>query len=200
MYSRTVVIVARTHIDVNSTRYMLEHSMRVVAFVALGILATIGANTADACSFARGYEVAKPPSRFLVGRETPAPRPPHVSVHSLRRGYGVPDGGSCNDAGTLTVRLEGPIDPNIAGYTFRLVDGAFPDSIFPEAVIKPIDLGDGILGFRFVWLDLAQGSTDLASINATVEVRQISNDGAEGDATLLYVLDPGGSSLGRSSG
>lgn len=172
--------------------------MKAATLVAFASLMLTCPGTADACSFAPGYEIAEPPSRIHAGQHTSTLEPPDVSIYTLRRGYGIPDGGSCNDAGILTVRIEGEIAADVAGYTFQLVDGSFPDTAFPDALILPVDFGDGLRGFTFIWLDLARRSTRLTSIDATVAVRQISRSGAESEATLLHFHDPGGSSLARS--
>ena len=171
--------------------------MKKLALPAIITMALGATNAAVACSFGPGYEIAKPPSGFLVQRESFVPQPPRVSLLALERAYGVADGASCNDAGILTILLEGGTHPDIAGYAFRVVDGVFPDGVFPEAIVLPVDIGDGMQGFRFVWLDLAVGSDELAPIVAEIEVRQIARNGTEGEPASLFINDPGGSSLAR---
>lgn len=171
--------------------------MKAIVVAILGVASLCIGDDAAACSFAPGYEIAKPPSRFPAEWSSSSLAPPSVSLFSLHRGFGVPDGTSCTDAGILAVLLE-RADPDIAGYTFELVDGTFPDRVLPEAIITPVDYEDGKRGFTFIWLDLPRGSTVLKPIDATIEVRQISTAGVESEPALLHVRDPGGSSLDPS--
>lgn len=171
--------------------------MKNLALPAVVAIVLCVTDTAVACSFAPGYEIVQPPSGFLVERESFIPAAPRVSLLSLERAYGVADGASCNDAGILTVLLEGGTHPDIAGYEFRVVSGSFPDEVLPEAIIMPVDIGNGMRGFRFVWLDLMVGSDHLEPITVEIKVRQIARDGVEGEPASLFINDPGGSSLAR---
>src|SRR5690606_29702979 len=99
--------------------------------------------------------------------------------------------GSCSDAGILTIVTEDRPHPEITGYLFRVTSGSFPDVVFPDAVVAPIDFGNGERGFRFVWLDLPSGQRKVKKIDATVEVSLVSRSGRKGPPKIFHIVHQG---------
>lgn len=103
---------------------------------------------ADACSFTRGFEIVKPQAHPQQPNfHPPAPR---VSVKSVKRGYDDGNFGSCSDARIIEIVTEDDAHFEVLGYTFAVVEGGFPDDVFPDAVLAPIDFKKVGRGFRFV--------------------------------------------------
>lgn len=164
--------------------------MRIdILLIATVLLSTFAASDANACSPMRGYKIVKPVS--YPYREDFIPPPPHVVVEKLTRGFDDGNPGSCSDGGSLMLVVDDRPHPDVIGYTFRIRSGSFPDDVFPDAVLAPVDLGHGKLGFTFWWLDWLQGQRRSVPIDVTVEVRRVAGSGKESEPLLLHILHPG---------
>lgn len=150
-------------------------------------------SSAVACDFPYGWELGPPPLTPALEGEIP-PDAPRIEVLSLERGFNDGQPFSCSDAGILTLVVRGPDSGRRAGYLFELVESrdAFPDQVLPDLVIAPIELGDGLKGFRFVWLDLPHGQRTLSPVDVVIEVRLIVRPGLVSEPTRVEVKHPGG--------
>ena len=143
-----------------------------------------------ACSFGAGYTIAQPPVTSHRGEGGP-PSAPTINLVSLKRGFDDGNGGSCSDAGVLELEVGG-FDPSETwGLRLELVEGGFPESVFPEEYVLPIQ-ENGRYTLRFVWLDLPHGQRQTSPIGATIAVWQISGNGLESEPTFIEVMHPGG--------
>lgn len=163
---------------------------KIALSVSIALMALLAFGDAQACSFARGYEIVRP--KTYPHDKDFVPPAPIGSVKALKRGFNDGDGASCSDAGILTIAIEHRAHPEILGYSFRITSGSFPDAVFPDAVLAPIDLADGERGFRFIWLDVPQNRQKAERIDATVEVRLVSRSGEESEPRVLHIMHEGG--------
>jgi hypothetical protein len=147
--------------------------------VIFGLL--ISSNT-FACSFAPTTE-----EFVLDNSDAPAPSTPIFVVKSINRGFDDGDGGSCSDAGILTLKIASPIEANV-GYIFEISEGTFDDKIFYDAPIKSSEFAkEGT--FTFIWLDGESDSQE--PINITVEITPVAKSGAKGKPAHLKITHPG---------
>jgi hypothetical protein len=147
------------------------------------------ADPALGCSFAAGYR------EFAAGSDTPpaadaAVVTPRMYVDELRRGYDDGNFASCSDAGILTIVIQDGAAAQDLGFDFILESGAFPDAVLPERIVSPIELGDGLWGFSFVWLDLPAGKAEVDPIDVRIAVRAVSIRQQWGEKVFLDVQDP----------
>lgn len=59
---------------------------------------------------------------------------PKVSVHSINRGYGDGNPGSCSDAGVIALL----VGDSKLGYRVRVVSGNVDRYTFPDALMAPL--------------------------------------------------------------
>jgi len=153
-------------------------------------------NHAGACSFAPGFETARP-TGLGIERIEDEQFPPPLLVPLLQRGSDDGNYASCSDAGVLTFILRERTNLAIGGYELVLVDGEFPSAdLFPDSPILPVDLGDDEVGFRFVWLDLPYGRSTLEPIDVTIEIRRLSRATVSKPITI-HIEHQGGSARVR---
>ena len=147
------------------------------------------ASSVLACSFAPGYrDFALSSTR--VPNTGPTPPDPDVSLLSVERGYDDGNGGSCSDAGVITLEVGvTDFDPNI-GYIVAVESGNFPKGVLPDGIISPVNLADGRMGFYFVWGDFSDLGYGKESIDAVLLVRSVSSTGIESDAIKIQIKDP----------
>jgi hypothetical protein len=157
----------------------------------------LAGSNALACSFGPGYELRRPPTLVRERVEAEGYAPP-VLAPNLQRGSHDGDPASCSDAGVLVFSLGEQPDRSVDGYEFRLVSGVFPDTVeFPEFPVQPIELREGVLGFRFVWLDLPARRYFLEPIEVVIEVRRHSTLGEVSRPTTIAIEHQGGSFRNR---
>ena len=147
----------------------------------LAALALVSPWSAEACSFRQGFALFE-----LSSTKTPLsgkpPAAPEVSFVKVKRGYDDGDGGSCSDAGILTIGLVESEAKRGVGYSLEVISGAIDDEeFFGNAYFSPIGHMEGGLGFYFVWLDGG------GAIDAVIEIRSVSATGVVGDATRIVV-------------
>lgn len=161
---------------------------RIMAFVNAFLIALFPLDS-SACSFAPGYRTFE-----LISTQPPNSGPPPItpglSVHSIERGTDDGNFASCSDAGILTILIDIPEPARNLGFLFELESGSFPDKVLPDEVVAPVDLGDGLLGFYFVWLDRPAASSGVEAIDVRVSVRAISPTMVEGPKVFLDNRDP----------
>lgn len=164
--------------------------MKAYRFFLAGLFLIYAGMPARACSFAPGYTAARPSLEWSTPRG-PRPPKPAARVVSLKRGFDDGNGGSCSDAGVLTIGVTP--DEDTSGYLLKLVKGRFPDQVtFPDYYISPIRIKGGV-GFRFVWLDWAPEVPTPKPIDLEISITQISNRGRLSRPTILHVISGGGS-------
>ena len=156
----------------------------IVGLFLIGVTAP-----AFACSFAgQGYTAAIPGFGWSIPKGARPPKP-IAKVVSPKRGYDDGNGGSCSDAGVLTIGVKP--GPETTGYLLKLVKGKFPDEVeFPDYYIWPIHIKSG-WGFVFVWLDWSYQTESAKPINVEIGVSQINVNGRVSKPTILHVVDPG---------
>jgi hypothetical protein len=96
---------------------------------------------------------------YLDEHDEPVPAIPKatVAILSVSRGR-VGPGDSCEDAGTITVRITWPRNSayalNDMGFYFRVAAGNLPDGAIPLEPITPIRVDGQRTEFLFPWLDV----------------------------------------------
>jgi len=120
-------------------------------------------------------------------RSDKKPSAPIFEVKGIKRGYDDGNGGSCSDAGMITLSpLEDPDKFGVTvAYTFKLVEGEFEDSLFPQ---EPVSSRIGT-SFTFIWFD---GSNEHQEpINFKIEIRGVSPSGVKSEPSYLQITHPG---------
>jgi len=84
---------------------------------------------AIACSFAPGYEPLRVSSAY---QSKFVPDKPYALISSVRRGFDDGNGGSCSDAGILTVKIDDSNPAHKTAYKFKVLDNELFSSIFPS--------------------------------------------------------------------
>jgi hypothetical protein len=154
--------------------------MRIALTFALCCAVAGQADFAMACTLARGFAIAKPPS--VVSRPSAdQPAALHITVGRFERAYSD-DSPSCSAYGLIDFVLDAP-PPYGSGFRFRRQSGELPFTL-PELDIAPVGLT-----FRFRWLDLEPGQRRLRTIDSVIE---ISLDGRESEPTAIHVQHAGG--------
>jgi hypothetical protein len=94
--------------------------------------------------------------------------------------------------GVLTLEL----DPRSIGptevYSFELAGGTLPNGLLPGGYVRSVEIGDGRQGFRFYWLDLAPGATQLVPLDAVIRINRSTFAGVRSEPMVLDVVDSGG--------
>ena len=139
-------------------------------------------NPAIACSFAPGYEPLRVSSAY---QSNFVPDKPHALVTSVRRGYDDGNGGSCSDAGILTIKIDDSNPSNKTAYKFKVLDNEVFSSIFPTEPVMISPLERESEEMFFVWFDL--GETQGKEMRFTLEIVAVSPTGAESEPFQLVV-------------
>lgn len=161
-------------------------------------LSIVSANPTFACSFASGTDRFIPDLEYWEPLPGPAQKgkkgdywekipAPIVRNINITRGTEAP-GSSCNDAGTLTLKVSLPSQSNYSiadfGVYFRVIQGTAPDEIFPD-----IPLVGEIKGkkseFFLAWLD--GHPTQHKPIDLTVEVFFVSTGLNVGSSSTIKI-------------
>ena len=157
---------------------------------ALLLVLTASSNVL-ACSFAPGYQQFRFSENRVIGTGE-APPTPTVSVGAIKRGFDDGNFASCSDAGVLTLVVESHKRYDTTGYLFRLESGSLGSTEFLGEYLAPIELDDGIYGFRIVWLDWTRGQRRTAPVSARLAVRAVSATGVESGEIVVDIRHPGG--------
>jgi len=163
---------------------MIGVSTKNMMKIAITFIALFFTQVTWSCSFgSRFNSFLKDPSY----RSDKKPSAPIFEVKYIKRGYDDGNGGSCSDAGMIT--LAPKENPNKFGvtvaYTFKLVEGEFDDSIFPR---EPVFSRNG-KNFTFIWFDGSKVHQE--PINIKIEIRAISPSGVESEPSYLRITHPG---------
>jgi hypothetical protein len=121
-----------------------------------------------------------------------ASTPPPLRLQTFERG--VDDGRTetCANFGTLSFVIDATVLRLSDAYRFKVLSGALPVEIFPNALIAPVSLRDGQWGFTFHWQDLRLGGRTLEPLDAIVTAQSVSETGAVSASTAFRIRDPGG--------
>ena len=157
--------------------------------IIVTLLLSITCIDAGACSFARGFEDFIPkPSRNPDDR---APSTPVAKVVEIKRGFNDGNGGSCSDAGIISIQFDEVNPVEKTGYKFRISKGSFNSRVIPTGPVMPTHFGEGNSMF-FVWLD---GSNNYQEpINFTLEIVAVFDNDRESKPYYLEVVHAGGKS------
>jgi hypothetical protein len=145
-----------------------------------------------ACSFAptfQQFEGNRPAFERLRSRVESTELPlPSVQVIGLQRGI-ASDGFSCDDAGTLKIRLTWPRNgiykPSDVGFYFRVISGRTPDQIFPLHPIAPRQWNDYTAEVAFHWLD--GHPSEHGALNFRLEVIPVNKGLELGPAAVVDI-------------
>ncbi|WP_143731037.1 hypothetical protein [Microbulbifer sp. GL-2] len=123
----------------------------------------------------------------ITGEEAEAPERPNFELKSIKRGFYDGNGGSCSDAGMITLKNISKNSRDV-GYKFSIVEGAFEDTIFGDNPIVPSNFVEES-EFTFIWFD---GHTDEQEpFEITIEITPVSKSGSTGESARLIVAHPG---------
>jgi hypothetical protein len=147
-----------------------------------------GAAESIACSLGGAEQPFK--VRAALSEESDPPPLPKAEVVLVTRGT-APPGSSCEDAGSISIRVSFPSDAQYdlasVGFRFEQVRGVAPDVIFPRGAWSAVPENGTVL-FTFFWLD---GAPDQQQrLDLTVAIRAVTRDGATSEPSLLHVVDP----------
>lgn len=137
---------------------------------------------AIACSFAPGYEPLRVSSAY---QSNFVPDKPYALITSVRRGYDDGNGGSCSDAGILTIKIDDSNPANRTAYKFKVLDNEAFSSIFPSEPVMIAPLERESSEMYFVWFDL--GETQGKEMDFTLEIIAVSPSGEESEPFQLVV-------------
>ena len=139
-------------------------------------------NPAIACSFVPGYEPLRVTSAY---QSNFVPDKPYALISSVRRGLDDGNGGSCSDAGILTIKIDDSNPTHKTAYKFKVLDNELFSSIFPSepVMISPLEIKTGEM--FFVWFDL--GETKGKKMNFTLEIVAVAPSGTESEPFELAV-------------
>lgn len=138
-----------------------------------------------ACSFAPGYQFFKSTSTYL-GDSIPVK--PIVSVVSIQRGFDDGHGGSCSDAGIITLKFEDSNSIYKTAYRFSVVDSELFSGVFPEEAVTFAYPERNKREMYFVWFDL--GETRPEKLSFKLEVTAVSASGHESTPVLVAISEP----------
>jgi hypothetical protein len=125
------------------------------------------------------------PELELEGREVLPTTAPSVRVASISRGRLAKRGeSSCVETASITIAVRDDSPSLPFAYSFRLVDGALPDSIFPSGLFVGSSNGEGERLFVFYWPDLGESPRPF---EAEIEVRAHSRRGTPGPASIVVL-------------
>lgn len=151
---------------------------------AIALIAPLFAQSVWGCSFGQMFD------SFLEDpfyRSNKKPSAPIFELKGIKRGKNDGIGGSCSDAGMITLAPKEELNKvgvSVA-YTFKLVEGEFEDNIFPQEPVSS-RLGNN---FTFIWFD---GSNEHQEpIDIKVEIRAVSPSGVKSEASYLRITHPG---------
>ena len=157
--------------------------------IILVLLLLVTCLDAGACSFARGFEEFIPkPSRKPNDR---TPNAPVAKIVEIKRGFDDGNGGSCSDAGVISIQFEkiNPVDST--GYKFKITSGIFNSHVFPSGSVMPSHFGQDNTMF-FVWLDGSKNYQE--PIDFTLEIIAVFANENESQPYYLDVVHAGGKS------
>jgi len=152
--------------------------------IAITFVVIFFAEAAFGCSFGPTFNSFIEDPSYRSERK---PSSPVFKIKGIKRGYEDGNGGSCSDAGIITlVPTEIPNKVGAtAAYTFKLVKGGFEDTIFPEEPISSRVGND----FIFVWFD---GSSEHQEpIDIEIEIRAVNPKGIKSEPSYLHIIHPG---------
>jgi len=144
------------------------------------IILLILSNKINACSFVQMIEEFK--VNNAVKTKT-IPTKPYFKFISIKRGSDDGNGGSCSDAGILS--LEQINKPKLStGYIFEIIEGIYKDKIFYS---NPIVATQGFKEkglYNFVWLDKSRIKEPL---EFKVKITAVSESGDKSEPQILQI-------------
>ena len=147
-------------------------------------------NTANACSFAPGYDefVISP----LYKKKNHPLALPKASLESIKRGYDDGNRGSWSDAGIIKIKFENENPVRATGYKLKIVSGTFETNVIPDYEVMPSRYYPSGNSMSFIWLD---GSYDnQESIDFVLQIIAVSPEGGESEPYNLKIYHAGGKS------
>ena len=155
--------------------------MKQIATIFITLFLT---ETLMACSFGPMFNsfIENPSYRSEIKPSTPI-----FEIKGIKRGYEDGNGGSCSDAGMISLapkEIANKVGATVA-YVFKLIEGDFEDDLFPQ---NPIFSNTGG-NFTFIWLD---GSNEHQEpIDIKIEIRAVNPKGIRSEPQYLHITDPG---------
>jgi hypothetical protein len=157
-------------------------------------IAVVACEGSLACSFAPTFKSFVPDADFVEKyfeeNDGPVPAVPRSSVSVIRVTRGTSAAGdSCQDAGTVTVRITWPRSSlyplSDMGFYFRVVSGDDRDHIFPTEPVTPLRTSGTSAELLFPWLD--GHPSQHRPLNLKVEVIPISKALHLGPSTFIEI-------------
>ncbi|MCW8108482.1 hypothetical protein OPS25_08240 [Alteromonas ponticola] len=155
-------------------------------YIFLALFLLVFSNQSLACSLALGYEPFRTSPTYLSGKQ---PEAPVASVTSIQRGFDDGNGGSCSDAGIITIKVDGANSIGTTGYKFRVKNDDVFANIFPSEPVKISSYRAKDRELSFAWYDL--GSTQNQTIDFVVQIVAVSHSGVESEPFDLLVSELG---------
>lgn len=144
--------------------------------------------TANACSFAPGYDEFLP-NPLYKGKSHPLAIP-YASVESIKRGYDDGNRGSCSDAGIITIKFKNENPAKVTGYKLKIVSGTFENHVIPDYEVTPSRYNINENSMSFVWLDGSYNNQE--QIDFVLQIIAVSPEGGESEPYHLKIQHAGG--------
>ena len=147
-------------------------------------------NTANACSFAPGYDEFVPSPLYKKKNHPLAT--PKASLESIKRGYDDGNRGSCSDAGIIKIKLENENPVRATGYKLKIVSGTFESHVIPDYEVMPSRYNPSENSMSFIWLDGSHNNQE--EIDFVLQLIAVSPEGLESEPYNLKIKHAGGKS------